>query len=145
MTRSTHDNHYGMQQQHAMEYHDAQMSLLSGMLLDPTPPPPPVLAAAAACAAGQQQVERNTEPRWRHGVDRAIAACAEQLPGGFTADDVHRIVTLWGIDLAGMHPNSFGARFTAANKRGEIVWHGMTAASERPEAHRRLVRVWTAS
>ena len=86
---------------------------------------------------GIAQVDRNTPEGWKYYADTVIRALS--LSGMiFTAEDVRR----WLPDPP--TPNSMGARFMNAIKKGWIVKIGYTNA-KRPDAHARALAQYQGS
>ena len=56
-----------------------------------------------------------------------------------TSDDV------WSLIDSPVEPRAMGAAFARARRAGWIVASDMTRRSERPEAHRRPIRLWTSN
>jgi hypothetical protein len=95
----------------------------------------------AAIAARDEAVARvggNAPDEWKRSAMDAVRFCA-RMRVTFTADDV------WArlADATTTHePRALGAVMTAAHHAGVIVPTGEYRPSDRPEAHRRPMRVW---
>ena len=92
-------------------------------------------AARTARDDGIASVEANSDEEWKDAVDAVIARLAA-TGEKFTADNVR---------AAGVgephHPNAWGARFTAARRKGLVERIGFDE-SARPAGHARAVAVW---
>lgn len=97
-----------------------------------------IYGARAARDEGIALVAANSDEWWRSTVDTAIAHLARQ-GGEFTSDDIR----LLGVDEP-HHHNAWGARFSAAAKRGVIVRVGYRQSS-RVAGHARVIAVWRGS
>ena len=84
--------------------------------------------------AGVDLADENAEPGWAELVDREIEAMARS-GNEFTASDLREVCG------EPDHPNRWGARFTAAARRG-LIESVAARTSSTPSAHGRLVRVW---
>lgn len=109
-------------------------------LFDPTPLPPAVEGARRRDAAVRRVGDAAPDPWWDQALG-AVKDAAQQQPGGFTTDDVWRILEHAGLD-APPEPRALGAVMTAARRAGIIRPTDRYAPTVRPGAHRRPVRVW---
>lgn len=91
--------------------------------------------AEARKQQGMAQVDANSMPEWKAECDAAIERLA-RTGRVFQAHDL----TLEGIGDP-HHPNAWGARLSAAAKRGVIVSAG-TGQSTRPTTAKSLVHLW---
>ena len=87
-----------------------------------------------------EQVDSNADPVWKLNAKRAVLHLANTRDR-FTADDVWALLDERGEE-APHEPRAMGAIMTAAAKKGLIEASHEWRESNRPECHRRPVRVW---
>lgn len=85
-------------------------------------------------------VEYNTDPEWQTPAEQAIAWLARSRET-FTTDDVWQHLYQHGHTFP-HEPRAMGALMRNAARAGLITASDRVIPSQRPECHRRPVRVW---
>ena len=104
---------------------------------------PTLFDALAAIKARDQaiaQVERNADPMWKHNAWTVILMFARSGEP-FTTDDVWEYMHQNGMETP-REPRAMGAVIANACRDRIIESTGRYVQSQRPECHRRPVRVW---
>ena len=86
-----------------------------------------------------EQTADNAAELWKASVMGAIVDLAVTRQP-FTADEVHQLVDQTGYTTP--TENAMGAMFARAARAGIIKTNNQYRPSTRPEAHRRMVRIW---
>ena len=86
------------------------------------------------------RVDYNAEPEWKVNEKRAVLWLAHTRDT-FTAEDVWKVLEQRGEE-APHEPRAMGAIMTAAAKKEIIEATAEWVESNRPECHRRPVRIW---
>lgn len=95
---------------------------------------------AEAKALALRNVDAAADPVWKQNAKRAVLDLATER-ATFTADDVWLLLHTRGEE-APREPRALGAVMTAAASSGLIAVTTNYVESQRPEAHRRPIRVW---
>jgi hypothetical protein len=85
------------------------------------------------------RVDENAQKDWKDAARVAVAALAS-LKDTFTTDDVWKLLETQGYQTH--EPRALGAVMRRAARNGLIESTDRTRLSERPECHRRPVRIW---
>jgi hypothetical protein len=89
--------------------------------------------------AGCDQVVNNAPKALKDAIFRQLSQLIELQPLAFTTDDLHERA---GKLLEEVNPNFVGGAIFSAQRSGLIEWTGSVAASSRPRAKSRTIKVW---
>ena len=89
--------------------------------------------------AALEKVESNADPEWKAAALEAVRSCAKNMPE-FTTDQVWRILAR--TDYGTHEPRAMGAIMRQAVSLGWVKPTDQYRTSERPECHKRPVKVW---
>ena len=92
-------------------------------------------------ARGQARVTSNTDAEWAAAVDATILRWAN-TGQPFTAEDVRFLAAYFADAGEPHHPNAWGARMSAAGRRGVIRKTGRYVQAGRAERHAAVIAEW---
>jgi hypothetical protein len=98
------------------------------------------LAATKARDKALEQVERNADPLWKRNAWSVLLMFA-RTGDTFTTDDVWEYMNKHGMETP-HEPRAMGAVMVKACRRKIIEPTDRYVKSQRPECHRRPIRVW---
>jgi hypothetical protein len=92
--------------------------------------------------AALQRVEDNADAEWKQAALEATRLCAVEMPE-FTTDQVWRVLAR--TEYGTHEPRAMGAIMRQAVALGWVKPSNEYRTSERPECHKRPVKIWTST